>query len=162
MLTAGLDRQAARWSGIAGGLSGVAGDRAWALLALGSPDASVGISTGRVSEFVDRDESDGRIRSKLLLAGLAGLERLPADDLTDVANDLGVRLGMRNRWTVMIDGAAARHQEGTVALLAATGMQTTDWRGVPPEYLFHVVRSLKLAGLEFEARMIAAEALSRV
>ena len=49
-----------------------------------------------------------------------------------------------------------------MALLAAVGMQTSDWRGVPPAYLFRIVRALRTVGLEYEARMIAAEALARL
>jgi hypothetical protein len=41
-------------------------------------------------------------------------------------------------------------------------MQAADWQRVPPSHLFRIVRALRLAGLEFEARMIAAEALTRL
>jgi hypothetical protein len=41
-------------------------------------------------------------------------------------------------------------------------MQTADWRGIPPEHLYHIVSALRRVGLEYEARMIAAEALSRL
>jgi hypothetical protein len=47
-------------------------------------------------------------------------------------------------------------------LLASVGMQTRSWRGVPPAYLFRIVRDLRLVGLEYEARMIAAEAVARL
>lgn len=162
MLSAGLDREAARWSKVVGNMSGSDADRAWALLALASARPGVDIRASRFSDFADNDESVGQVRSKLLLAGLAGLDRLDAKAQADLASDLGLSLNLRNRWTVMIDSAAERGQPGTVALLAAVGMQTGDWRGVPPAYLYHIVRDLRRAGLEYEARMIAAEALSRV
>ena len=41
-------------------------------------------------------------------------------------------------------------------------MQTGDWTGVPPHYLYRIVRALRAVGLEFEARMIAAEAVARL
>ena len=47
-------------------------------------------------------------------------------------------------------------------LLAAIGMQTPQWRGVPPAMLYRIVSALRAVGLEGEARMIAAEALARV
>ena len=49
---------------------------------------------------------------------------------------------------------------GAVALLAGVGMQTWSWRGVPAPYLFRSSRDLRLVGLEYEARMIAAEAMA--
>jgi hypothetical protein len=41
-------------------------------------------------------------------------------------------------------------------------MQTPGWSGVPPRYLFRIVRALRAVGMEFEARMIAAEAVARL
>ncbi len=37
----------------------------------------------------------------------------------------------------------ASARPGTVALLAGVGMQTGDWAGVPPQYLFRIVRALR-------------------
>jgi hypothetical protein len=48
-----------------------------------------------------------------------------------------------------------------VALLAAVGMQVTDWNRMPPAYLYHIVSALHRVGLDPEARMIAAEAIAR-
>jgi hypothetical protein len=58
--------------------------------------------------------------------------------------------------------AARAHSQGGVAVLAAVGMQTADWSGVPPGYLYRIVRALRQVGLDFEARMIAAEAVARL
>jgi hypothetical protein len=162
MLSAGLDRHAAAWAKVVGGMDGSTGDRAWALLAVASPRASVDISSGQVARFADDDDSPEQIRSKLLLASLAGLGRLSESASAGLASNLGVQLDRRNRWTVLIDRAAERRQSATVALLAGIGMQTADWRGVPPESMYHIVRALRLVGREYEARMIAAEALSRL
>jgi hypothetical protein len=41
-------------------------------------------------------------------------------------------------------------------------MQTPSWRGVPPEHLYRITRALRRVGLDYEARMIAAEAMSRL
>jgi hypothetical protein len=41
-------------------------------------------------------------------------------------------------------------------------MQTGGWQGVPPHHLFQMLRALRLVGLDYEARMIAAEAMTRL
>jgi hypothetical protein len=162
MLCAGLDRQAARWSEVVEAMEGEDGDRAWAMLALAAPAATVDLSASRITDYAEADDSRGSIRSKLLIAALAGLNRIPESDATSLAEDFDIRLGRQNRWTVMIESAAQRRQPATAALLAAIGMQTGGWAGVPPENLYHVVRALRLTGHEFEARMIAAEAIARL
>jgi hypothetical protein len=159
MLTAGYDRRAAEWSDLVGGLDeGGDADLAWALLALASPDPSVDVGTGRIGAYAGRDDSDGKLRSKMLAAGLAGLGRLDPDS----ADDLGVNTAAANAWTRQLDRAVQDRQPGSVALLAAIGMQTGGWAGVPPEHLYHIVSALRRVGLEYEARMIAAEAVARL
>jgi len=162
MLTAGFDRHAARWSQIVDGMDGADGDKAWSMLALASARPQVDLGTGRIKSFHDRDQSEEDIRTRLLVAGLAGLDRISAADRDRLGGNLGIAFGKQNRWTAMIDHAAERGQPATVALLAAVGMQTGGWRGVPPEFLYHIVRALRLAGHEYEARMIAAEAMARL
>ncbi|HEX8256598.1 MAG TPA: hypothetical protein VF589_03125, partial [Allosphingosinicella sp.] len=158
-LTAGYDRRAAEWSGVVGGLDeGGDADLAWALLALASPDPSVDVGTGRIGAYAGRDDSDGKLRSKMLAAGLAGLGRLDPDSAADV----GVNTAAANAWTRQLDRAVQDRQPGSVALLAAIGMQTGGWAGVPPEHLYHIVSALRRVGLEYEARMIAAEAVARL
>ena len=49
-----------------------------------------------------------------------------------------------------------------MALLAGVGLQSAGWQGVPPDYLFRIVRALRTVGMDFEARMIAAEAVARL
>jgi hypothetical protein len=154
MLSAGLDRHAARWAGLVEDM-GAEGDRAWALLAVGAPRPVVDISAGRVESFVDREGGADGHRGRMLVAALAGLGRLD--------NPAAFGLEPRaTRWSSLLDAAARTRQPGTVALLAAIGMQTGDWRGVPPGHLFHIVRALRQVGLEYEARMIAAEAMTRL
>ncbi len=159
MLTGGLDTPAARWAAAVEAMEGAAGDVAWALVALASPRG--GVDTGRLSSFASNDNSQGDIRTKLLVAGLAGLGKIPGS-AQDIADDLAVNLTAQNRWTRLIDHAAARGQQGTVVLLAAAGMQTGGWAGVPPHHLYRIVRALRRVGLEYEARMIAAEAVARL
>jgi hypothetical protein len=130
------------------------------MLALASPNPGVEISAGRIGTFQGNDESAEQVRTKLLFAALAGLDRLQGAG--DIAEDVGVNLALQNRWTRLIDRAAERRQQGTVVLLAAAGMQTGGWAGVPPENLYRIISALRRVGLEYEARMIAAEALARL
>jgi hypothetical protein len=158
MFTAGLDDAAARWGGTAEELEG--GSDAWALLAVGAPGRVVTITEGRVSDYVgDKDERSAK--RGFLVAALAGLGRLPIDEVNTIASEYGLPLGLQNSWTRAIDRAAANDQPATVALLAAAGMQSLSWKAVHPAYLMHIVAALRRVGLEPEARMIAAEAITR-
>jgi hypothetical protein len=156
MLTAGMDRQAARWAPLIE-QSGAAG-RAWAMLAVAAPRPLVSVDSGRLATFAGADGGAGRLRGQLLVAALAGLGRIDAD----TAAGAGFRLGQDDLWTRAIDQAARERSPGTVALLAGVGMQTASWSGVPPPYLFRIVRALRAVGMDYEARMIAAEALARL
>ena len=158
MLAAGHDARAARWGEVVGGIEGGESDLPWALLAVASPRREVEASAGRIGTFAERDDSEDNLRSRMLAAALAGLGRIDAD----VAGGMGVRIGMRNGWTQALERAVRDRQPGTVALLAAAGMQTGGWQGVPPEHLFHIVGALRRVGLDYEARMIAAEAVARL
>jgi hypothetical protein len=159
MLSAGMDREAGRWSNV---VNGGGNDRAWAMLAAGAPRVALDISAGRVETFIGNDDSPGKRRSQLLIAALAGLGRLSAGDAISLGSNVDLSFGGEDSWTARIDRAARDREPGTVALLAAAGMQTRDWGGVPPQYLFRIVRDLSAVGLEFEARMIAAEAIARL
>jgi hypothetical protein len=153
MMTAGFDGYAAAWGSVAAALDGDDGDRAWSILAVGAPRAVVDLGASRVEAFTDG--VDGH-RGRMLVAALAGLGRLPDPGA------YGVNPAPRSRWANLIAAAARADQPGTVALLAGVGMQTPSWRGVPPEHLYHIVRALRAVGHEYEARMIAAEAMTRL
>lgn len=156
MLTAGLDHAAARWAVVAAARP--AGDPAWALLAAGGPDGAVPVDRARVEAHLD---AAGGAQGALLLAALAGLGRLSPADVGALATPRGIALGRADSWTREIDRAARAGEAGTVALLAAAGLQTRDWRAVPPAYLMHIVAALRRVGRIGEARMIAAEAVTR-
>jgi len=153
MLSVGLDIQAARWSSQV-----PVGSIGWAQLAVASPRAIAGVDASTVRS-VPGGENDRR--NKFLLAGLAGLGRLPVESVRKLAESYAVPLGRVTSWTRAIDHAAASGQSGTVIVLAAAGLQTREWRYVPPEHLFHIIAALRRVGFEPEARMIAAEALAR-
>jgi hypothetical protein len=153
MMTAGFDRFAAPWGRVADGMDGDDGRRAWSILAVGAPRPVVDLGASRIEDFTD---SAGSHRGRMLVAALAGLGRL------DDPRPYGVSPAPRSRWANLIAAAAKANQPGTVALLAGVGMQTGSWHGVPPEHLYHIVRALREVGLEYEARMIAAEAMTRL
>ncbi len=156
MLAGGYDENAIAWVPTVS-----VGSRAWAVLAVGSPRPLTGMSAGAVGSFSGSDDSADTLRSKFLLAGLAGLGRLDASATASAASDLEVDLRKQTRWSRAIMAAAERREPGMVALLAAAGMQG-EWSKVPPYHLYYIVRALREVGLSSEARMIAAEALVRV
>jgi hypothetical protein len=151
MLTAGLERDALEWRNVVAD-----GSLGWALLALADP-AGGAASQGAIDSFVSADESPEARRSAFLVAGLAGLGR--ADP--GAASALDVDLGRQTRWTRAIASAAAVENRVLVVLLAGLGMQGEDWSRMTPLHLYHITAALARVGLEAEARMIAAEAVSR-
>ena len=153
MLTAGYDLQANRWQAELdrGGLG-------WGLLALAAPRPGFALDSGEISGF---DAGSSGQRAKFLFAGLAGLGRVDAAAVAGLADSMKVAIGRSDRWTRALGRAAARGERATVALLAAVGLQARDWNEVPPEHLYHIVAAMRIVGLEGEARMIAAEAVTR-
>ena len=155
MLTGGFDEQAARWKGVVS-----EGSIAWGLLAAGSPEWATMVDAGALNDFQGNDDSENYHKSALLAAGLAGLGRMSADTLSSVASDLEINLTRETQWSRAIRAAAERGESGTVVLLAAAGLQASDWTKIPPHHLYHMISALRTVGLDAEARMIAAEAVS--
>lgn len=162
MLSAGYDAHAARWSGVVAGLDGPAGDRAWSLLVLSSPRLRGRVNGTRIEAFRNRDKTEEKQKSKLLVAALAGLGRIDPAVASRLARGMDLQLGRQNAWTRAIDLAASGGRRGPVVLLAAAGLQTGAWEGVPPVHLFHILRALREVGFDYEARLIAAEAMARL
>lgn len=158
MLSAGYDRNAARWARALGQMDGDGASQFWGLLAVGAPSPVVDIDNSRISAFITEA---GDARGRMLIAALAGLSRLPGGEVATLAQENGVVLAANSRWARAIDAAAQRGEKGSVALLAAVGMQGSDWASFPAAHLYHVVAALHRVGLDPEARMIAAEAISR-
>ena len=159
MLTAGYDRSAARWAPFARQAEGDGAGDLWALLAVGAPSNVVEIGEGRVSAFA---QEAGGAKGQMLIAALAGLARLNPQDSASLAQDNGLNLAANSRWARAIGQAAQRGERASVALLAAVGMQTAEWGRLPPSHLYHIVAALHRVGLDPEARMIAAEAITRI
>jgi hypothetical protein len=156
MLTAGLDRDAMRWADTVDN-----GSLAWGILAVAAPDRASAITDGELDRFSDRDESAGQRKSKMLLAGLAGLDRVGPSEIAEYSQRLEINLAAPTRWTSLIDRAAEVENRALVAMLAGLGMQGSSWDRMTPRHLFHIVSALRRVGLEAEARMIAAEAVAR-
>jgi len=155
MLAAGLDRNAMPWGRVVD-----EGSLGWALLAVGQPQQGA-VSSSSVKSFIDGDNSSSQRKSRFLVAGLAGLGRLDLSDANSLADRLGVSLGRQTKWSQAIDLAGQYRNPALVALLAGLGMQGSGWDKMTARHLFHIVRALDQAGLEAEARMIAAEAVAR-
>ncbi|QIG53133.1 hypothetical protein G6N82_02270 [Altererythrobacter sp. BO-6] len=156
MLTAGLDRDANAWASVV-----EPGSDGWALVALARAGGARPVPRDAVDAFIDDDGSSDYRRSKLLLAGLAGLGRIAPDDLGDFAGRVELDLNRETRWSRTISRAAAVENRALVALLAGLGMQGEGWQRMTPRHLYHIVSALRRVGLEAEARMIAAEAIAR-
>jgi hypothetical protein len=160
MLAGGYDEAAAQWINVIGRMDDADSDRCWAMLALGAPDIA-NVGTSRVNAFIRRDKTEGRQRSALLVAGLAGLGRIDTNAANSLNRRYGLGLGRQSSWTHMIDAAAGRGQAGTVLVMAGTAFQTPQFDRLPSAHMYHAVTGLKRTGQDFTARMIAAEALSR-
>ncbi|WP_295496330.1 hypothetical protein [Sphingorhabdus sp. EL138] len=155
MLTAGLDRSAARWMDIVAD-----GSLGWALVTLATPGRVTAADYGSLDDFFGNDDSTDGHKSRLLLAGLSGLGRIETDARADFASDLKVNISRQTAWSKAITAAAGRGEQGTVALMAVAALQAPSWSAVPANHLYYIVRSLRQVGLEAEARMIAAEAVT--
>jgi len=160
MLAGGYDQAAARWIPAVNGMDDADSDRCWAMLALGAPNIA-DVGTSRINSFIRRDNSRDKVRSALLVAGLAGLGRISVDTANSLNRRYGLGLGHITNWTKMIDAAASRGQSGTVLVLTGTGFQTPQFDRVPSAHLYHAISALSRTDQGFTARMIAAEALSR-
>ena len=162
LLAGGFDREAARWTRVVGEMDDQPGDAVWAMLVLGAPDGQQpAVEPGRIEDFADRDQSEGKQRTALLVAGLAGLGRI--DAATAGALNRAHRLGLaaETGWTRTIDGAMRRRQSGTAILLTGSALQGLSFEEIRAVYLYHSVNALRRTGQEYLARMIAAEALAR-
>lgn len=160
MLSAGLDVQAARWARVAADAGGEIEVASWGLLASGAPTQVVPWTRGALSEFIS-DAGAESPKARLMFAGLAGLGRLPDADISDIAGDLGIPVGRQTAWTRALERAVAAREPGTVALLSAVGLQGSSFGQVSPKNLYHAVSALRRVGLAAEARMLAAEAVTR-
>ncbi len=159
ILTAGLDPIAARWASVIGDEPSNGG---WGLLAVASQKPLGVISGGMISDFGATSANNAEKKAQLLFAGLAGLGRIETSELESLAEKFDVPIGRKTDWTQALQRAVELRSPAAVAVLASAGLQGNDWRDIPAYHLFHIVRAVRNAGYEAEARMIAAEALMRI
>ena len=155
MLAAGIEDRAARWWPVVANGDDAASRSAWALLVVGA-NGGVALSPDRFRAWA-KDVPPHR--AALLLAALDGFGAARGAGWDGVRRDAGL-VPVANSWTRAIDAAGAARRTGEVAVLTATGLQT-KWRTVPPVHLSHIVAAWVAAGRGHEARMIAAEAVTR-
>ena len=78
-----------------------------------------------------------------------------------MAESLAIPIGTQTRWTRALERAVLANEPATVALLCAVGLQRRNFADIPAVQLYHVISALRRVGFAGEARMIAAEALTR-
>ncbi len=156
MMSAGFDVQAAKWASVVSN-----GSPAWAALAVGAPGKTVDWSRGDIESFQSSSGGEDGLRGQFFFAGMAGLGRMEQNDASDMASDLSIPIGRTTRWTFALERAVRAQEPGTVAVLCALGLQGKSWKNVSPLMLYHVISALRRVGLAGEARMIAAEAITR-
>jgi len=162
MMAAGLDRKAAAWAPIVAAMAPEQADPAWAVLAVGTPRVAVDLSADRLSGVADRWSESKPQKLKLLLGALSGLDRLRTPEQMKLLVDYQVGFDNRSNWARILLEAARRKEPATVALMVAAGLQRTGWSGVSSPMFATMIRALHDVGLEGEARMIAAEAMTRL
>ena len=104
-------RPPARWARAVARMDDDDADRCWAMLALASP-GKADVSSGRIQAFIRRDKSQDKLRSSLLVAGLAGLGRISTDGANSLNRRYGLGLGRTTGWTRIIDAAAGARPGG--------------------------------------------------
>jgi hypothetical protein len=155
LLSAGDTRTALRWWRVADQAEAPVRARAWALLVTGAG----GVPNG-AGEFRDwrRATKASDHQAAMLLAGLWGLGLANGSDWAGFRRELLPLT--QTSWTRAIVAAGMGRRSGEVIILAATGLQGA-WSDVPPQHLYHIVAALARVGRSREARLIAAEAVTR-
>lgn len=161
MMSAGLDVQAAKWAGIVGDGNSKEALTAWGMLAVGAPGRVVDWNVNRIESYQRDVGGDDDRRGKFLFAGMAGLGRMSASDISEMARDLKIPIERSTAWTRALERAVKEREPATVIVLCALGLGASDWQQVPPAQLYHSISALNAVGLGAEARMIAAEAITR-
>ena len=120
------------------------GSAGWAQLALAAPSRNAPVEESDVRSFMETDGSGPR--SRLLVAGLAGLDRLTSAKVDELSGDLGFDLSRQTAWTRAIARAGERDNAALVTMLAGLGMQGSSWSKmdhIEPGWLLDGVRRLQ-------------------
>jgi hypothetical protein len=154
LLAGGNVAAAKRWWPVAQEASDGVRARTWALLAV------AGAVAATPSDFKDwQSETDASARAAArLLAALAGLGQTRGSGWSGLTDDL--LPATDSRWSRAIRAAGRAGRSGEVALLAATGLQGR-WAEVPALHVLAITEALVASGHGADARLFAAEALTR-
>jgi hypothetical protein len=155
LLAVGQVDAARRWWPVADQAGGKVRTTAWALLAAGA--GGVPMDSDEFKTWRTQSGADDR-KAALLLAALAGQGQAQGSGWAGLRDELLPRAA--NSWTRAITAAAAAGRSGEVAVLAASGVQGA-LIDLPPLHLYHIVAALVRTGHAAEARLIAAEAMTR-
>ncbi len=128
--------------------------RAWALLAV---SGAIAPTADAFTDWQDATDADDPAAARLLGA-LAGLGLTRDSGWNGLKDDLLPKA--ETSWSRAISAAGAARRPGEVAILTATGLQG-QWADVPALHLWRITEALTRAGRVQEARLIAAEALTR-
>ena len=161
MLSAGLDVQAAKWARVLDGANNKDALTAWGMLAVGTPGRVVDWNRSRIESFQKDAGGDDGLRGKFLFAGMAGLGRISPSDISDMARNMAIPIERQTSWTRALERAVKEQEPATVVMLCALGLGVSDWQHVSPAQLYHSIQALNAVGLGADARMIAAEAITR-
>ena len=154
LLAAGDTAKARAWAAAARQADGAVRARAQALLAAG---AGAAMTADDFGDWRDATKASPRAQA-MLLAALSGLGQARGGDWDGLKR--GAIRPLANRWTAALADAARRRAAGEVVLLAATGLQG-GWADVPPAHIEAIVAALAACGRGSEARLLAAEAVTR-
>lgn len=156
LLAAGDTRTALRWWRIADDAPKAVRARAWALIVTGT--GGIKATPGDFTDWRSATNANDH-QAAMVLAALAGLGIASGSDWDSAREDLLPTTS--NSWTRAIAAAGAGRRAGEAIMLAATGLQG-QWQTVPPMHLYHITAALTRVGRGQEARLIAAEAVTRL
>ncbi|WP_439534546.1 hypothetical protein [Polymorphobacter sp.] len=154
LLSAGDVRAARRWWPVAQTAAAPVRARAWALLAVAG---AVPATPSEFDDWQSATDADDRASARLL-AALSGLGAARGAGWSGLASDL--LPAADSRWSRAIRAAGAARRPGEVVMLAATGLQGR-WADVPALHVLAITEALVASGHRDEARLFAAEALTR-
>jgi hypothetical protein len=154
LLAAGEIQAARRWWPVAQGASGAVRARAWALLAV---TGGMTVTPETFQDWRKASGADARAAARLL-AALDGLGMMREGDWAGPREALASNA--ESGWARAIAAAGDKRHSGAVIMLAATGLQGA-MADVPAQHVQAITRALVASGRMVEARLFAAEVLSR-
>ena len=154
LLAAGEVKAAQRWWPVASKAPDKVRARAWALLAV---SGGIAATPDGFRAWLSDSDADERQAARLFSA-LAGLGMTQGGGWSMLAQ--AYLPASETAWSRAIRAAGRKGHSGAVALLAATGLQGR-WAEVPAAHIMAIAEAMRASGRGEEARLFAAEALTR-